>query len=415
MENIFVQIAAYRDPELVPTIKNCIANAKHPENLVFSISWQHSKNDAWDNLDEFINDKRFKIIDIDYSDSKGCCWARNLLQQQYAGETYTLQLDSHHRFVKDWDIILIKMYKDLQAKGYAKPLITAYLPQYNPSNDPEGRTMIPYKMNFDRFIPEGAVFFLPANIDNWKELTEPVRARFYSAHFAFTTGDFVKEVPHDPNYYFHGEEISVGVRAYTHGYDLFHPHVLVAWHEYTRNARTKVWVDDDKWYLKNEQSHLRNRKLFGMDNLERDIDFGIYDFGTVRSLEDYEKYAGLSFKRRSVQQYTIDNKEAPNPILPPEEYEKSWCRIFKHFIDIHKTQINVDDTKFVAVIFEDELGERLIHDEIFQDDLKKLFDKPGDFINILKEFETSKQPRKWIVWPYLISTNYWGNRIEGNI
>jgi hypothetical protein len=53
-------------------------------------------------------------------------------------------------------------------------------------------------MAFDRFIPEGAVFFLPETIPNWTELTKPVPARFYSAHFCFTLGQFSKEVQHDP-------------------------------------------------------------------------------------------------------------------------------------------------------------------------------------------------------------------------
>ena len=30
---IFVQIASYRDPELLPTIRDCIDKAKHPEML----------------------------------------------------------------------------------------------------------------------------------------------------------------------------------------------------------------------------------------------------------------------------------------------------------------------------------------------------------------------------------------------
>ena len=105
---IFIQIASYRDPQLTPTLKNCIENAKYPKNLVFSIAWQHSKDDEWDNLDEYKNDPRFKIIDIDYKLSKGACWARNMLQQQYDGEKYTLQLDSHHRFTPNWVVELIK-------------------------------------------------------------------------------------------------------------------------------------------------------------------------------------------------------------------------------------------------------------------------------------------------------------------
>ncbi len=50
-------MAAYRDKELLPTLRDCIEKAKHPENLVFSIAWQHSQDDEWDNLDEFKSDK----------------------------------------------------------------------------------------------------------------------------------------------------------------------------------------------------------------------------------------------------------------------------------------------------------------------------------------------------------------------
>ena len=160
-EKIFIQIASYRDPELLPTLRDCIDKAHKPENLVFSICWQHSKEDEWDNLDEFKNDDRFKIIDVDYTESKGACWARNTLQQQYDGEAYTLQLDSHHRFIQDWDKELIDMLKGLQDKGHEKPLLTSYISSYNPETDPEGRVQVPWKMNFDRFIPEGAIFFLP--------------------------------------------------------------------------------------------------------------------------------------------------------------------------------------------------------------------------------------------------------------
>ena len=147
-----------------------------------------------------------------------------MTQQYYKDEDYTLQLDSHHRFVQDWDDILIKMIKQLKKKGHKKPLLTGYIPSFDPDNDPAARIHVPWKMNFDRFIPEGAVFFLPASIDDWQQRDEPIPARFYSAHFCFTIGKFCKEVPHDPNYYFHGEEISIAVRAFTHGYDLFHPH-----------------------------------------------------------------------------------------------------------------------------------------------------------------------------------------------
>lgn len=195
---IFVQIASYRDPQLEPTIKDMLENASHPENLVLSIARQYHPDDKFDELLEYRDDSRFKIIDIPHYDSKGVCWARNLTQQQYSGEDFTLQIDSHMRFAKDWDTTLIEMIYQLQDKGYPKPLLTGYVSSFDPENDPEKRVNVPWRMTFDRFIPEGAVFFLPETIQGWETLTEPIPARFYSAHFCFTLGKFTTEVQHDP-------------------------------------------------------------------------------------------------------------------------------------------------------------------------------------------------------------------------
>lgn len=414
--SILVQIASYRDPQLLPTLKDCIEKAKYPENLVFSIAWQHSPDDVWDNLDGYKDDKRFKIIDIPYMEAQGVCWARHKLQQNYDGEKYTLQLDSHHRFAENWDDELIKMYKDLQDKGHPKPLITGYIPSYDPNNDPKGRVNVPWKMQFDRFAPEGVVHTIPESIDNFKELTLPEPARFYSAHFAFTTGDFVKEVPHDPNFYFHGEEVSISVRAFTWGYDLFHPHKVLAWHEYTRRDKKKHWDDSKNWNDKNISSYLRNRKLFQMDGEIRDVDFGVYDFGKVRTLEDYEKYSGVSFKRRSVQQYTLDKKSPPNPILSDEEYEKSFVRMFKHCIDLGYHSVPETDYDFWVVAFhrDGEGDTTLYRKDADKMEIKRLMNDPDKYCKIWREFETSHKPTYWVVWPHSESKG-WCERITGNL
>ena len=54
-KKIFIQIASYRDPQLITTLRDCISNAKYPDNLVFSIAWQHSVEDEWDSLYEYKN------------------------------------------------------------------------------------------------------------------------------------------------------------------------------------------------------------------------------------------------------------------------------------------------------------------------------------------------------------------------
>lgn len=411
---IFVQIAAYRDNQLVPTLKDMLANAKYPENLRICIAWQHCKDDAWDNLDEFKDDSRFNILDVDYKESKGVCWARNLVQQQYNGEAYTLQLDSHHRFIKDWDAELLGMINQLKEKGHAKPLLTAYIPSFNPENDPAERHQEPWKMNFDRFIPEGAVFFLPGSIDNWRGLTEPIPSRFYSAHFCFAPGSFAVEVQHDPNYYFHGEEISIAVRAFTHGYDLFHPHKVVVWHEYTRKGRTKQWDDDPIWVERNNVCHKRNRKLFEMDGEIKDIDFGIYDFGNVRTLEDYERYSGLNFKKRAVQQYTLDLKIPPNPVYTnEEEYNNSFLKIFKHCIDVYYSQLKHDDYDFWVVSFEKNDGTVLYRKDADENEIR-MMKNDKDYMKVWREFNTDVKPEKWVVWMHSKSAG-WVDRYEGGL
>jgi hypothetical protein len=414
---IFIQIASYRDPQLLPTLNDCINKAQNPENLRFGIAWQHNDSDVWDNLDQYKNDKRFKILDIDYKDSQGVCWARNLVQSLYVDETYTLQLDSHHRFVQDWDVLLIDMLKDLQNKGYPKPLITAYIPSFDPDNDPVARVNEPWKMTFDRYIPEGAVFFLPASfnkeVDN---IEEPLMGRFYSAHFAFSLGVFAKEVPHDPNYYFHGEEINVAVRAFTHGYDIFYPHKVICWHEYTRKGRSKQWDDVKEWVDRNSKSHLRNRKLFGMDNEINDIDWGKYNFGSARTLKDYEKYAGMKFSERAITQDVIDHKppKLENIFIDDETFNNSLLHIFKHCIDIGYDSVPLDDYDFWCVAFKDSQGNDMYRQDADSEEILRMKNDPDGYCKVWRSFNTRIKPSSWIVWPHSKSKD-WQDPITGII
>ena len=57
MSKIFVSIASYRDPELLPTLHDLISNAANPSDLVICIAWQHSKKDKWDTLKKYKNDR----------------------------------------------------------------------------------------------------------------------------------------------------------------------------------------------------------------------------------------------------------------------------------------------------------------------------------------------------------------------
>ncbi len=54
------------------------------------------------------------FIDSKFESSKGTGWVRNKIQNFYDNEDYTLWLDSHMRFSKDWDDKCINQIKKLK-------------------------------------------------------------------------------------------------------------------------------------------------------------------------------------------------------------------------------------------------------------------------------------------------------------
>ena len=280
-ETIFVSIASYRDKELIPTLDNMIKQAHNPENLKICVCWQHDEDE---DLSKYEKDSRFLIIDVPYQEAKGVCWARNLIQKQFDNEGYILQLDSHHRFLKGWDTILKNKLNSLKDKGVKKPIISAYLPGYDPENDPKGRVKENWRLCFDRFMPEGAVFLRPAHIPQKSKGME--RGRFISGHMVFAEGHYYKNVMYDPKLYFHGEETSLGVRAFTHGYDIYHLDRPIMWHFYERSGNIRHWDDDKNWGDLNSESFRRFKALLGVDGTPP-MDFGQYGLGSERTLQEF--------------------------------------------------------------------------------------------------------------------------------
>jgi len=385
MSKIFVQIASYRDPELIPTIKDCIAKAKHPENLTFGICWQR---DETEKLDEFKDLPTFQILDVHWSKSKGLCWARSEIQKLWKGEQYTLQIDSHHRFLQNWDEELISM---MEMTGSSKPIITTYAGMYSPKEN-KLLNVEPYKMVPDKFTPSGTILFYPHAIPNWQTLTKPIPARFVSGHFFFTLGKHCEEYKYDPNLYFAGDEISLSIRSFTLGYDLFHPHKTVIWHEYTREGRTKHWTDfdqsnkqtgkvDQTWWEMDNESKRRLRHLLKEE--DNKIDLGVYGLGTVRSHRDYELYAGINFAKKQL------HPEAKRGTNPPTNDPSDWSQLQETMFNL---KLNIpqpaEPYKLIYIGIEDESGTVLYrHDMTSYSPQHKA------------AFTSFTKPFKWVCWP----------------
>lgn len=317
MAKIFVQIAAYRDPELAPTIRDCLRKAKYPKELTFGICWQR---DDRERLPVSAYDTHFRIDEVPWRESHGLGWARRRIGELYDGEEFTLQLDSHHRFVRHWDAYLLEM---LEQTGSPKPIISTYATAYRPSRYGiralEARDPRLYKMVADEFTPSGTILFRPHST---RRGVRPMPTRFVSGHFYFTIGRHCEEYRYDSQIYFAGDEISLSLRSFTLGYDLFRPNRAVVWHEYTRKGRRKHWDDHTTerrrggevqlaWHERNTRSIQRLDQLLG--HQDRGIDLGAMGVGAVRTRREYELYAGIDFKNRRLHPYTTAGHDPPNP------------------------------------------------------------------------------------------------------
>ncbi|MGE0449062.1 MAG: GlcNAc-transferase family protein [Vicinamibacterales bacterium] len=404
-ERIFVQIAAYRDPELLPTLADCLAKAADPGRLRFGICWQRDESES---IGAHAHDARFRIIELDYRRSRGACWARHRIQRLYEDEEYTLHLDSHHRFVDGWDDLCIEMLRGLQQAGSARPVLTCYAPHYDPLRDPEGRDNVPWRMRFGKFSLEGVVETRPEAIDEFASLEAPIPARFFSAHFAFTLGRFCRDVPYDPKLYFFGEEPTLAVRAFTHGYDLFHPHRIVVWHHYGRTAMHKHWSDHDQWAFHDARSLQRVRQLLRVDGTPCEIDFGPHGLGTARSLHEWEVHAGIHYGLRGVSDRALQNLPPPEPVDGIDE--AGWAARFirEQHVRIHlrpdDVPAGIDDFDFWYVGAHSQGAVELFRRDLEGDELRDLLARLPCEHDLL--FYSPRRAETWTVWPHSASRGW---------
>lgn len=286
-ERVYIQIPAYRDRELLPTVKDLTETATNADRLRIAIAWQYGRDEV--HLEKDLRGcGHIELLKIPAERSRGCNWARSILQSGWNGEEYTLLLDSHHRFTLGWDQQVIEMLEGLRRAGSSKPVLTGYLPPYDPQNDPQGRTQTLFRIHLRERHRDMLFRLVGHEIPNWRQLTLPVPAHFASLHFFFTDGTFNRDLAFDPSIYFFADEVAIALRAFTRGYDLFHPHRILGWHLYDRATRVTHWDDHTDWMRLEEIScrslyQLYDNKLFGQ-----------YGIGEMRTIADYERFIGMS-------------------------------------------------------------------------------------------------------------------------
>jgi len=291
--SIFVSIASYRDKLCSDTIRSLYENAKFPNNIYLGICQQNKidDDDCLKNLN--IDISRIKIIRLSHNEAKGPTYARYLCANLWNGEEYFLQIDSHTKFVKNWDIKCILSIKNLK-KISNKPVLSHYPRNFKDFNNfnEEEKFKVSYIKHF-YFNKYNIIKYDGARIINTENTF--IKTPFITGCMLFTESKFLKDIPYDPHleYLFTGEEILHSLRFYTHGYDVFIPNQNILFHYYIRNDNPKLW-DDLKYNNKklisiNKVSNVLNSTT----NNDANIILGDYGLGNIKTINDFRKYLNI--------------------------------------------------------------------------------------------------------------------------
>lgn len=304
---IFISIAAFADPYLIHTVQDALRKANNPEQLVFGIVDQHpfNRREALKLLSE---KPTFRYMHCHPIDSRGVSWARSVVFSLYQDEDYLLQIDSHMLFEESWDNQLIEQLESLRPK-FSKPILTNYPYGFEFIDDvptvnievSDRTTLVMRPHDETELLPNNATLrFKSEHVF----IREPILGGHIAGGFYFTLGQFVYEIPYDPYLYFHGEEQSLAIRAFTRGWDIFHiPHIPL-YHLYKRPNTEhhnhhwhQSWEQhrDYKW----TELHARAQQRL-MDLVYNHKLTGAFGLGSCRSLDDFARLSGIDYNKKRI-------------------------------------------------------------------------------------------------------------------
>jgi hypothetical protein len=210
-------------------------------------------------------------------------------------------------FQEDWDSKLIQTLEEISSESGTQKIILSTRP-FGFDFDSERRlTTKEYTKEALALRPkQGANFDEEHPILPFEAfvsgLERPVKGFQIAAGFIFTRGFFSKEVPYDPQLYFHGEEQNLAIRAFTRGWDIWHPNVPPLFHQYkdhktqnytmhwnqTHDRERKVsWTELEKASRERMRALLFDRTLIGA--------FGL---GSTRTLQEFGDLSGIDYERK---------------------------------------------------------------------------------------------------------------------
>lgn len=247
---IYLAIAAHRDFQCRTTLESAFLRAKYPSRLRVGVVDQiiDGEDVECDTPIEpcdknphqalCIYKDQVDVYRMDADLAVGPVFARHIGHRLYRGEYYYMQIDAHITYVQDWDEDIVSQFESLHNE---MAIQTAYPFDVQGAIDENGHSLRKTgPMLCNSFFEGGknkAMWHLrhggPTRMVRAVEGT-PQMQPFWAAGLSFSRGHFVVNVPYDIHLpvIFEGEEISIGIRAFTVGYDMYSFERNVCFHHY---------------------------------------------------------------------------------------------------------------------------------------------------------------------------------------
>jgi hypothetical protein len=298
MASIFVQIPSYHDLELARTIQDCLkkSSGKHVINFGVHLTYFNNNDINIPNL----NNVKFSISRA--PDNIGVGASRYIANEFYNGEDYYLQIDSHMRFGEFWDDILINNYLKYKSMG-VNPAISCYPGAYEYNGFDVDILNTKAHVSYTEFIQE--LSFQNNYVPHQRAVGNfgnNVFSKSVSAASIFASGEMASIKP-NKKMFFWGEEILTAIRLYTHGFDIMLPEAQFFYHLYYdhakgyKNLRRQVTED-----FPIESSALETNSQKELKRIIIDKPVGDQELGSIRTLEEYESFAGINFIDKKITQ-----------------------------------------------------------------------------------------------------------------
>jgi len=304
--SIFISIAAYCDPMLAFTLHSARSQAADPSRVFIGIVEQATAETRLRQQDDW-SLEHLRWTRVDALEARGPCWARALAMALYQGEDWYLQVDSHTWFEPGWDERLVQWGRRC-AEANPRCILTCYP---NPFMMRDGHPVAQSVTNKvlamvvrgdSEFAPDHPVLMFEGVA---VETDEPVPGVHVAGGCLFAPGGIVDELPYDPHLYFHGEEHSMSLRAYTRGWDIVHIPGMPMYHLYTQPGSQPRPMH---WSPEHDAQRVVRSAMLETASRQRvsalvwgGQDLGVFGLGTQRSLGEYEAFSGIHFGERRIE------------------------------------------------------------------------------------------------------------------